>query len=112
MAGTGATIKNDPFIVIPHMVDVLLHRRAPTIWFVNSMSNLFHENLEWVQIEQVFARDARVSKAHRPGLDEARTTRSNLPQGGHSAVTGHLPNCGWASPAKTKRPRPSASRCY
>jgi protein gp37 len=41
--------------LIPHMLGVPLRRRAPTIWFVNSMSDLFHESLKWAQIEQVFA---------------------------------------------------------
>jgi protein gp37 len=41
--------------LIPHMLDVPMRRKTPTIWFVNSMSDLFHKNLKWAQIEQVFA---------------------------------------------------------
>lgn len=41
--------------LIPHMLDVPLKRRKPTTWFVNSMSDLFHEGLPFEDIDRVFA---------------------------------------------------------
>jgi protein gp37 len=41
--------------LIPHMLEIPLKRRNPTIWFVNSMSDLFHEDLADEEIDQVFA---------------------------------------------------------
>jgi protein gp37 len=40
--------------LIPHMLDVPLKRKKRTIWFVNSMSDLFHESLRWPEITKVF----------------------------------------------------------
>ncbi len=39
---------------VPKMLDVPLRRRAPTVWFVNSMSDLFHESLSNEEIAAVF----------------------------------------------------------
>ncbi len=41
--------------LIPHMLDVPFNRRKPTTWFVNSMSDLFHESLPCRDIDKVFA---------------------------------------------------------
>lgn len=41
--------------LIPHMLDVPLRRRKPTTYFVNSMSDLFHEGLPYEDIDRVFA---------------------------------------------------------
>jgi protein gp37 len=38
-----------------HMLDVPLRRKKPTMYFVNSMSDLFHEGLADADIDQVFA---------------------------------------------------------
>lgn len=40
--------------LIPHMLDVPMKRRKPTTWFVNSMSDLFHEDLSDQEIARVF----------------------------------------------------------
>ena len=40
--------------LVPHMLDVPLKTRKPTTFFVNSMSDLFHESLRASQIEAVF----------------------------------------------------------
>lgn len=39
----------------PHMLEVPLRRKKPTTWFVNSMSDLFHEKLPDNDIDQIFA---------------------------------------------------------
>ena len=41
--------------LIESMLDVHLRRRKPTTWFVNSMSDLFHESLPDEAIDRVFA---------------------------------------------------------
>lgn len=41
--------------LIPHMLDVPLRRKIPTTYFVNSMSDLFHEELPDEAIDRVFA---------------------------------------------------------
>lgn len=41
--------------LMPHMLDVPFHVKKPTTWFVNSMSDLFHEGLPDEAIDQVFA---------------------------------------------------------
>jgi protein gp37 len=41
--------------LIPHMLDVPLKRKKPTTYFVNSMSDLFHERLSDEDIDRVFA---------------------------------------------------------
>lgn len=40
--------------LIPHMLEIPLRTKKPTTWFVNSMSDLFHEGLKWSDIERVF----------------------------------------------------------
>lgn len=40
--------------LIPHMLDVPLKRRKPTVYFVNSMSDLFHESMPFREIDRVF----------------------------------------------------------
>lgn len=40
---------------VPAALDVPLKRRTPTTYFVNSMSDLFHENVPFEFIDQVFA---------------------------------------------------------
>lgn len=40
--------------LITHMLDVPLKRRRPTTWFVNSMSDLFHDELSNEEIAKVF----------------------------------------------------------
>ena|ERR1035437_3770393 len=40
--------------LIPSMLDIPLRRRKPTTYFVNSMSDLFHETLLWSDILGVF----------------------------------------------------------
>jgi len=35
------------------MLDIPLRRRKPTTWFVNSMSDLFHENLSFEDIDKI-----------------------------------------------------------
>jgi len=44
--------------LIPSMLDIPVKRKKPTTWFVNSMSDLFHEGLAEADIDQVFARMA------------------------------------------------------
>ncbi len=39
--------------LIPSMLDVPLKRRKPTTWFVNSMSDIFHEALSFNEIRRV-----------------------------------------------------------
>lgn len=41
--------------LIPSMLDVPLRRKKPTTYFVNSMSDLFHENLDTQARDQIFA---------------------------------------------------------
>jgi len=41
--------------LIPSMLDIPLRRKKPTTWFVNSMSDLFHEALPDQAIDRVFA---------------------------------------------------------
>lgn len=41
--------------LIPHMLDIPLRRKKPTVYFVNSMSDLFHESLPDEAIDRVFA---------------------------------------------------------
>lgn len=41
--------------MLPHRLDEPLSRRKPTIYFVNSMSDLFHKNVPDAFIDQVFA---------------------------------------------------------
>lgn len=41
--------------LIPHMLDVPLRRKKPTTWFVNSMSDLFHEGLPDQDIDRVWS---------------------------------------------------------
>lgn len=41
--------------LIPDMLDIPLRRRKPTTYFVNSMSDLFHESLPDEAIDRVFA---------------------------------------------------------
>lgn len=41
--------------LIEHMLDIPLRTRKPTMWFVNSMSDLFHEGLSDEAIDRVFA---------------------------------------------------------
>jgi protein gp37 len=41
--------------LIPHMLDIPLRRKKPTTYFVNSMSDLFHESLPDEAIDRVFA---------------------------------------------------------
>lgn len=40
---------------VPDKLDEPLRRRKPTKYFVNSMSDLFHETMPWAFIDQVFA---------------------------------------------------------
>ncbi len=41
--------------LIEHMLDVPLRRKAPTTYFVNSMADLFHEDLPDADIDRIFA---------------------------------------------------------
>src|SRR5271165_4569647 len=41
--------------LIPSMLEIPLRRKKPTVYFVNSMSDLFHESLPNEAIDQVFA---------------------------------------------------------
>src|ERR1035438_138352 len=63
--------------LIPHMLGVPLRRRAPIIWFVNSMSDLFHESLKMGADRAGVCGDAKVSTAHVPGLDELTRDRKS-----------------------------------
>jgi protein gp37 len=38
----------------PHMLDIPLKRKKPTMWFVNSMSDLFHEDVPFTFIDRIF----------------------------------------------------------
>lgn len=40
--------------LIPERLGVPLRRRKPTIWFVNSMSDLFHERVPFAYVEKIF----------------------------------------------------------
>lgn len=42
-------------IPLPHALEIPLKKKAPTAWFVNSMSDLFHEDVPFEFIDQVFA---------------------------------------------------------
>lgn len=48
--------------LIEHMLDVPLRTRKPTTWFVNSMSDLFHEALPFEAIDRIFAVMARCQR--------------------------------------------------
>lgn len=39
---------------VDHMMDIPLHTRKPTTYFVNSMSDLFHKDLTLTDVERVF----------------------------------------------------------
>lgn len=41
--------------LMDHILDVPFKTRKPAMWFVNSMSDLFHESLSWRSISKVFA---------------------------------------------------------
>jgi protein gp37 len=41
--------------VLPQRLDDPVHRKKPTVYFVNSMSDLFHDNIPDTYIESVFA---------------------------------------------------------
>lgn len=41
------------FTIHPECLDEPLKRSTPTLWFVNSMSDLFHEDMPWEYIDQV-----------------------------------------------------------
>jgi protein gp37 len=41
--------------LLPERLDGPLKRRKPTVWFVNSMSDLFHEQVPFDFIDQIFA---------------------------------------------------------
>ena len=41
--------------LLPEMLEIPLRRRKPTVYFVNSMSDLFHESLPEEAIDRVFA---------------------------------------------------------
>jgi protein gp37 len=40
--------------LLPERLDAPLKRRKPTVWFVNSMSDLFHEGVPFAFIDRVF----------------------------------------------------------
>jgi protein gp37 len=40
--------------LLPDRLDAPLKRRKPTVWFVNSMSDLFHEGVPFAFIDRVF----------------------------------------------------------
>lgn len=46
---------NGQIRTLPDKLDVPLRRRKPTTWFVNSMSDLFHKDVPFEFIDQVFA---------------------------------------------------------
>ncbi len=48
--------------LVPSMLDIPLKRRKPTTWFVNSMSDLFHEGLLESDIAQVFTVMSRCAR--------------------------------------------------
>jgi protein gp37 len=50
--------------VIPKRLNEPIKRKKPTIWFVNSMSDLFHEGISFEFIDQVFA-TIRATPQHR-----------------------------------------------
>jgi protein gp37 len=79
--------------LIPHMLDVPLHRRTPTIWFVNSMSDLFHENLKWAQIEQVFAVMQKCPQHTFQVLTKRADNAQQFAENWAFRHNGPLPNC-------------------
>ena len=60
--------------VMPERLSEPLERRKPTVYFVNSMSDLFHEKVPFEYIQRVFD-----VMAHAP------STRSKFSQSGRSA---------------------------
>lgn len=53
--GRGAPRWTGEVKLVPELLDLPLRTRAPTTWFVNSMSDLFHEKLSPDDIDRVFA---------------------------------------------------------
>lgn len=51
----GRQVFNGTVRLLPERLDEPLKRRTPTIWFVNSMSDLFHESVPFEYIDRVFA---------------------------------------------------------
>jgi protein gp37 len=56
---------------VPEALEIPLKRKKPTKWFVNSMSDLFHESVPDEWIDKIFAVMALSLAAHVPGFDEA-----------------------------------------
>ena len=77
---TGEVRLHEPALVVP------LRRRAPTIWFVNSMSDLFAEGVKADWLDQIFATMA-MAPAHtfqiltkRPERMQAYLTDRDMPR--------------------------------
>ncbi len=54
----------------PHRLEQPLRRRKPTIYFVNSMSDLFHEGIPDSYLDQVFRRDSAHTSPHLSNPNE------------------------------------------
>lgn len=46
---------NNRIELLPQNLQIPLKRKAPTVWFVNSMSDLFHEGVPFEFVDKVFA---------------------------------------------------------
>lgn len=42
------------FNIVPSRLDIPLRRKSPTVYFVNSMSDLFHEEMPFVYLDRIF----------------------------------------------------------
>ncbi len=81
----------------PSGLEVPLRWRKPRTIFVNSMTDLFHEDIPLAFIREVFETMRPRALAHLPDPDEARRApRASSP---HSS-TGRR-TCGWASASRT-----------
>jgi protein gp37 len=60
--------------LLPERLAIPLARRKPTVWFVNSMSDLFHEGVSFEFIDQVF-RTIRATPQHRYQILTKRPAR-------------------------------------
>lgn len=85
-----------------HVLQQPLHRKKPTMWFVNSMSDLFHENVRTDWIVDVFSVMAKCPQhtfqilTKRPGFMQAfvldREVRLEVAHRANARIAWPLPN--------------------
>ena len=98
--------------LIEHMLDVPLRRKKPTTYFVNSMSDLFHESLPDEAIDQVFAVMALRPEhtfqvlTKRAGRMQKWAARTVMGARIHSAI-GRIRGTGWGNGPEPPFPLPN-----